>query len=91
MEKIIGTQDAQTPEGDTTTIYEVQEYADAAAAIAPDPQPDGIKRFELADGRVLKLVGFGEYKVEGTDEVFLVRGEEEAGGTSAKSKPSRSG
>ncbi|MGV8952497.1 MAG: hypothetical protein ACOH2M_15425 [Cypionkella sp.] len=80
MEKIIGTQDAQAPEGDGTTIYEVQEYADAAAPITPDLQPSGIKRFELADGRVLKLVGLGEYKVDGTDEMFLGRGEEQAEG-----------
>lgn len=72
MEKIIGTQEAQTPEGVAATIYEVQEYSDAADAIGPDGQRPGIKRFELADGRRLKMLGRGEYKVEGTDEVFLV-------------------
>ncbi len=73
MKKIIGTQEAETPQGAAVTIYEVREYSDAGAAVDPDRQRPGIKRFELADGRELKLVGRGEYKIEGTDEVFLVR------------------
>lgn len=72
MQKIIGTHEAKTPDGTATTIYEVQEFADAAAAIDSDGPRPGIKRFELADGRELTLVGRGEYKIEGTDEVFLV-------------------
>lgn len=71
MEKIIGTHEAKTPDGDATTIYEVQEFA-GVAAIDSDGQRPGIKRFELADGRELTMVGRGEFKIEGTDEVFLV-------------------
>lgn len=75
MRKIIGTHEAQTPGGVAATIYEVQEYPNAGTMINTDGQRPGIKRFELADGRTLKIVGNGEYKIEGTDEVFLVKGQ----------------
>ncbi|MET3900950.1 hypothetical protein ABIB57_004918 [Devosia sp. UYZn731] len=74
MEKIVGMHEAQTPNGGAATIYEIQQYPSADTSLVSDGAPTGIKRFELADGRPLKLVGRGEYKVEGTDEVFLVQG-----------------
>ena len=72
MEKIIAMHEAHTPGGVSATIYEVEQYSDAGAAIDPDRGSPSIKRFELADGRALKMVGRHSYMVEGTDEVFLV-------------------
>jgi len=72
VEKIIAMHEAHTPGGVSATIYEVEEYSDAGAATDPDVRRPSIKRFELADGRPLKMVGRREYMVEGTDEVFLV-------------------
>jgi len=75
MEKIIGMQEARTPTGVAASIYEVQQYSSTDTPLDSNGPPTGIKRFELADGRPLKMVGRGEYQVEGTDEVFLVKGQ----------------
>jgi hypothetical protein len=72
MKKIIAMQPAETPSGEIVTLYEVEENPDAGADAGSDGRHSGIRRMELADGRVLKMVGHGEYEVEGTNEVFLV-------------------
>lgn len=73
MEKIIAMPSAETPGGDIVTLYEVEEVTDGGTEAAPNKQQAGPRRMELADGRVLTRVGDGEYKIAGTDEVFLVR------------------
>jgi hypothetical protein len=73
MKKIVGMHEAKTPKGDTVTIYEIQEYLDAGTTDDPNKRKLGIKRVELADGRALTMVGRGEYKIDGTDEVFLLK------------------
>jgi hypothetical protein len=58
MEKIINTYEATASGGASVTVYEIEE--------------NGIKRMQLSDGRPLKMVGDREFKIEGTDEVFLL-------------------
>ncbi|HEV7344283.1 MAG TPA: hypothetical protein VGN60_01435 [Devosia sp.] len=58
MEKIINTYEATASGGASVTVYEVEE--------------NGIKRMQLSDGRPLTMVGDREFKIEGTDEVFLL-------------------
>lgn len=69
MEKIIAMPSAETPGGDIVTLYEVEDETEAE----PNKRQAGIRRMQLADGRVLTMVGHGEYRIAGTDEVFLVR------------------
>lgn len=58
MEKIINTYEATASGGASVTVYEVEK--------------DGIQRMQLSHGRLLKMVGDREFKIEGTDEVFLL-------------------
>lgn len=58
MEKIINTYEATASGGASVTVYEVEK--------------EGIKSMQLSDGRPLKMVGDREFKIEGTDEVFLL-------------------
>ncbi|MBS7541170.1 hypothetical protein [Ancylobacter lacus] len=73
MEKIIAMSSAETPGGDIVTLYEVEDEMDAGTEAEPNKRKAGIRRMQLADGRVLTRVGDGEYRLVGTDEVFLVR------------------
>jgi hypothetical protein len=73
MKEIVAMHEAKTPNGETVTIYEIQEYLDAGTTDDPNKQKLGIKRVELADGRALTMVGRGQYKIDGTDEVFLLK------------------
>lgn len=43
--------------------------------------PSASKRFELADGLKLTMVGHGEYKSDHTGEVYLVKAETLPAGT----------
>ncbi|MBD8066077.1 hypothetical protein IC608_11400 [Devosia sp. PTR5] len=58
MDKIISTYEATAAGGASVTVYEVEA--------------DGLKRMQLSDGRPLKMVGDREFKIEDTDEVFLL-------------------
>jgi hypothetical protein len=73
MKKIVAMHEARTPNGETVTIYEIQEYLHAGTTDDPHKGELGIKRVELADGRELTMVGKGQYKIDGTDEVFLLK------------------
>ncbi|WAC27017.1 hypothetical protein [Ancylobacter sp. SL191] len=77
MEKIIAMPSAETPGGDIVTLYEVEDEMDAGTEVEPNKRQAGIRRMQLADGRVLTMVGHGEYRLAGTDEVFLVRGKDQ--------------
>ena len=76
MKEIIAMRSAKKPNGEAVDIYEIEDFTDAGTVDDPNRQRPGVSRMELADGRVLALVGHGEYKIEGTDEVFLVKGQQ---------------
>jgi len=73
FDKIIGTHAALTPDGTAVTIYEKEKMSEGATDGNLEKHRPGIKQWELADGRILTMVGVGEFKIEGTDEVFLVK------------------
>lgn len=73
LKKIIAMHTAQTPDGNAVTIYEIEEFSDSGTLGDLEGQGSGIKRWELADGRILTMVGLGEFKIKGTDDVFLVK------------------
>jgi hypothetical protein len=73
MKKIVAMHETKTPNGETVIVYEIQEYLDAGTTDDPNKRKLGIKRMELADGRALTMVGRGQYKIDGTDEVFLLK------------------
>lgn len=72
MDTIINTYEASAADGSTVTVYEVQNMEDAGTMSDPNRKDAGIKRMQLSDGRPLKMVGEREFKIEGTDEVFLL-------------------
>ncbi len=78
MDTIIAMQAAEMSSGQAVTLYAVQASTEAGTRAEPNAQAPGIRRFALADGRALTMVGHGEYKVEGTDEVFLIRDKDQA-------------
>ncbi|WP_127144306.1 hypothetical protein [Pelagibacterium montanilacus] len=72
MEKILNTYEATAADGSSVTVYEVQESENAGVMESPDRKEGGIKRMQLSDGRPLKMVGERQFKVDGTDEAFLL-------------------
>lgn len=72
MKKIINTYEARGTNGSTVTVYEIQDMDDAGTMENPNLQEPGSKRMELSDGRVLTMVGDREFKIAGSDEVFLL-------------------
>jgi hypothetical protein len=72
MDKIINTYEASAADGSTVTVYEVQ-LDDAGAAASADHDARGVRRMQLSDGRPLKMVGERAFKIDGTDEVYLLR------------------
>lgn len=72
MDKIINTYEASAADGSKVTVYEVQDMERAGTMSDPNRKEAGIKRMQLSDGRPLEMVGDREFKIEGTDEVFLL-------------------
>ena len=72
MEKIINTYEASTNDGARVTVYEVQDMENAGTMANPNQKGPGMKRMQLSDGRQLTMVGDREFKIAGTDEVFLL-------------------
>lgn len=72
MEKIINTYEASAAGGASVTVYEVQDIDDAGTMAQPNQKDNGNRRMQLSDGRVLTMVGDREFKIAGTDEVFLL-------------------
>jgi len=72
MEKIINTYEASAADGSTVTVYEVQDMDDAGTMANPNRKKSGNKRMQLSDGRALTMVGVRQFKIAGTDEVFLL-------------------
>lgn len=50
----------------------MQDMDDAGTLANPNQKEPGIKRMQLSEGRVLTMVGDREFKITGTDEVFLL-------------------
>lgn len=72
MDKITNTYEASAADGSSVTVYEVQDMENAGTSAHPNQKEPGIKRMQLSDGRVLTMVGDREFKIAGTDEVFLL-------------------
>lgn len=72
MEKIINTYEATAADGAAVTVYEVQEMDDAGPLAQPNLKNLAGRKMQLSDGRVLTMVGEREFKIAGTDEVFLL-------------------
>ncbi len=72
MEKIIAMHEARTPLGERVTLYQKQHFADTEEALRKDGQLSAAATMELSDGRVLKLVGVGEYLEPSSGDVFLL-------------------
>jgi hypothetical protein len=72
MEKILNTYEATTADGSSVTVYEVQQLENAGTMASPNRKEGGIKRMQLSDGRPLTMVGERQFKVDGTDEAFML-------------------
>lgn len=72
MDKIINTYEASAADGSKVTVYEVQDMDHAGTMLDSNRKQSGITRMQLADGRPLKMLGDRAFKIEGTDEVFLL-------------------
>jgi hypothetical protein len=72
MDKIINTYEASAADGAKVTVYEVQDMDRAGTVSDPSRMEAGTKRMQLSDGRPLEMVGDREFKIVGSDEVFLL-------------------
>lgn len=81
MRLVVDAKEALSSNGSVTTIYEVEETPPADSPSGFGGMPSASKRFELADGLKLTMVGHGEYKSDHTGEVYLVKAETLPAGT----------